>query len=89
MSSWAGRSELRRPAQVCYATWRKIILERDGFRCCVCGAQEKTMHVHHIKPVKYWPELILDFENGITLCKKHHKAMHAKVAHGKDQISKA
>jgi 5-methylcytosine-specific restriction endonuclease McrA len=62
----------------CYATWRKIILKRDGYKCQLCGAKEKTMCVHHIIPVKERPDLILNFENGITLCQGHHKTQHAK-----------
>lgn len=38
-------------------------------RCAACGS-EKRLEVHHIKPFHQNPELELDPDNLITLCKK-------------------
>lgn len=32
-----------------YHTWSKFILQRDGFKCTLCGSKVK-LHVHHIRP---------------------------------------
>jgi hypothetical protein len=55
--------------------WRKAVFERDGYKCQNCGSQ-KTLHAHHIKPRKDYPELAFDIKNGITLCKKCHIIEH-------------
>jgi thymidylate synthase (FAD) len=56
---------------------RKRIIAEKGGRCCGCGSTQK-LHVHHIKPVKQFPELAYDEDNMEILCAtchaKHHKA---------------
>lgn len=58
-----------------YNAWRKEVLERDCFSCVLCGSKDK-LEVHHIKPYALFPILRTDPTNGITLCKKCHKAVH-------------
>lgn len=60
---------------------RDDILERDGFRCRVCGASG-NLRVHHIIPRKY--KYIAGFDidspaNLITLCDRHHTMADRKV----------
>lgn len=55
-----------------YKEWRNYILERDGFVCQMCG-QRGNLEVHHIRPKYLYPELTLDKDNGITLCKVCHQ----------------
>ena len=43
-----------------------------------CGSTD-DLHAHHIKPRATHPELILDLENGRTLCYKCHKATHERA----------
>ncbi|MEL6366005.1 MAG: HNH endonuclease signature motif containing protein, partial [Pseudomonadota bacterium] len=50
---------------------RKIVLERDGYRCAVCGCGE-PLEVDHIKPVRTHPQLAWDLENLQLLCPRHH-----------------
>ena len=54
------------------ASWAKMVKERDGYRCVLCGATE-NLHADHIKPVALYPELIRDLANGRTLCFPCHK----------------
>jgi len=49
------------------------ILERDGYRCVICGkgkADGIELHVDHIKPKDFGGQATI--ENGQTLCAKHN-----------------
>lgn len=59
-----------------YAEWRLSVYKRDGFRCQACGRVGGVIHAHHIKHFATHPEYRLDLNNGITLCKECHKAVH-------------
>lgn len=60
-----------------YLKWRREILTRDKFKCVICGSN-KDLEVHHIKKFSEFPELRLNIENGVTLCKKCHRELHRK-----------
>lgn len=52
---------------------KKIILERDGYKCVICGKGFKdgvTLHVDHIKPKDLGGKATI--ENGQTLCATHN-----------------
>lgn len=52
---------------------KKAILERDGYKCVVCGRGLKDgveLHVDHIKPKDRGGEATI--ENGQTLCGQHN-----------------
>lgn len=52
---------------------KKIILERDSYRCVMCGKGKKDgveLHVDHIKPKHLGGEATI--ENGQVLCAKHN-----------------
>ena len=51
--------------------WIRNIYLRDGKQCKLCG-NNKILEIHHILPVRKYPFLILDINNGIVLCKKCH-----------------
>ena len=56
--------------------WSRAVKDRDG-RCMKCGSIE-NLHAHHIKPKSIYPDLILDIDNGLTLCYGCHKSEHEK-----------
>ena len=58
--------------------WKKKVKERDGYTCQRCGELLNTTKLdsHHKMPVWFMPELRYDLDNGITLCKKCHHALH-------------
>jgi len=47
------------------------IIKRIWNNCIICGSTEK-LEAHHVKPRAQFPELALEIDNGITLCKKCH-----------------
>ncbi|MEW5798635.1 MAG: HNH endonuclease signature motif containing protein [Bacteroidota bacterium] len=52
---------------------KKRILERDGYKCVICGRGEKDgveLHVDHIKPREFGGEATI--ENGQVLCGPHN-----------------
>jgi hypothetical protein len=52
---------------------KKIILERDGYKCVMCGKGVKDgveLHVDHIKPKDLGGKATI--ENGQTLCAQHN-----------------
>lgn len=60
------------------STWKKKVKERDCYTCQRCGALLNTtqLDAHHKMPVWFMPDLEYNLENGITLCKKCHHALH-------------
>jgi len=54
-----------------HEVWRQTVLEQDNYECQKCNSK-KELHCHHINPVKTYPHLALDPENGIVLCKNCH-----------------
>ena len=53
--------------------FREKVLKRDGYTCQICGSK-KNLEAHHIVPrSKGGTNLV---ENGITLCKECHRAVH-------------
>ncbi len=52
---------------------KKAILERDGYRCVICGKGKRDgveLHVDHIKPKNLGGKATI--ENGQTLCAQHN-----------------
>ena len=56
-----------------YKQWRKIVFERDNYRCQMCWKRGGYLQADHIKPFAFFPKLRLDVNNGRTLCKKCHQ----------------
>ena len=61
--------------KVSAAKWSKLVRERDGNRCAVCGSTEK-IEAHHIEGKAEAPGKARDIRNGIALCRKCHRAAH-------------
>ncbi len=62
--------------------WSKLVRERDGNKCVVCGS-DKNLNAHHILDKIHYRLYSLNIGVGITLCVKHHKwgkyAAHTNV----------
>ncbi len=51
--------------------FRAAVLARDKYICQKCGTGEYLI-AHHIKAAKLYPKLVLEVDNGQTLCRKCH-----------------
>lgn len=65
-----------------YKTWRKKVLERDGYKCQFCG-NEKNLIAHHLIDYKrddgqFIVKLMINVDNGQTLCRSCHTSHHQK-----------
>ena len=66
--------------QLKHPNWQRkrlSILERDGWKCVACQADEKTLHVHHktyIKGRSAWEYEDSNFE---ALCEECHETAHS------------
>jgi len=57
--------------------FRRLVMERDGYKCIKCGSTEE-LHCHHIIPTMVEPLLSTDIDNCIILCKNCHIEVHKK-----------
>lgn len=56
--------------------WQKMrlqILERDGWKCCVCEEETKTLHVHHLKYERGKMPWEVNADYLMTLCEGCHE----------------
>lgn len=59
-----------------FRLWRDTVFVRDNWTCRKCSKKGYEIHPHHIYSFSNYPNLRFRTENGITLCKKCHKAFH-------------
>jgi len=69
------RMLLRRGRRAASKGARKLILERDGYRCTRCGASDTILHIHHIIPFSEGGSNAP--ENLATLCIRCHAEEHS------------
>ena len=55
--------------------WAKAVKQQAGYKCVICGSNEK-LESHHIKPRSLYPEHEFNIENGLCLCHKCHFFFH-------------
>lgn len=65
-----------------YGAWRLAVFERDKFTCQCCGKRGKKLTAHHLNNFAEHPVERFDVDNGVTLCKKCHKAFHVAFMGG-------
>ena len=57
------------------------VLNRDNYKCVVCGSKEKLC-VHHLDGWNWCTEKRRDINNGVTLCYKCHRNFHGIYGNG-------
>ncbi len=81
--NWKGGASLLRAlmfSRIEYKLWRTSIFERDSYTCQVCGQHGRDLQAHHIVPVCVNKGLVLNKDNGVTLCVACHRKMPKKKA---------
>ena len=80
--NWRGGRPWERFASDQYRAWRLAVLQRDKYICQECGRQckprERGLAAHHIQPYATYPDLRYDVNNGRTLCRACHMALHGR-----------
>lgn len=67
--------------------WHKIVCSLENYQCRVCqkdfnqpvyfdGGLNQYVTGHHIQSQKAHPELVLETDNGVCLCKECHGKVH-------------
>ena len=64
-----------------YAEWREGVFKRDDYQCQMCGTKGSPLEAHHIRPKYKFPELTLEKDNGIALCKECHQTRVTRYEH--------
>lgn len=60
------------------AKWRKKVYKRDKYTCQKCGNIGIELHAHHVKELAKFPDLVLDVNNGVTVCVPCHEKIHGR-----------
>ena len=58
-----------------YKNWRLAVFTRDDYTCQICGVRGGVLNADHILPLYTNPELVLDVDNGRTVCVGCHKTL--------------
>lgn len=69
--------------------WQKKRLEvfnRDGFKCCHCYADDKTLHVHHLIYLPGKEPWDYDMDCFLTLCYECHEYLESRQADQCDDL---
>lgn len=67
--------------------WRKSVYQRDDYKCTICG-ESHTLEAHHLNSYTNFKDMRFDINNGVTLCKNHHKDYHLKFGYKDSTIEK-
>lgn len=58
--------------------WKETVFKRDDYTCDYCGKRGGDLHAHHLRSFSNFPEVRFDVDNGMTICVKCHRYIHAK-----------
>lgn len=69
--------EDRNKSRVKHNEWKRLVLEKCGYSCVICGVKNgKNMPSHHLNGYNWDKENRYNPENGVILCKLHHDHFH-------------
>jgi len=72
------KSRIRAKRDEALLVWGLEVRTRDGFACRACG-KTGIVDPHHIRPRSCAPRLKYEVDNGITLCRECHGAVHDRI----------
>lgn len=58
------------------AAYRSTVLERDGYRCRLCGERSDELTLHHVLPIWARPDLAADPDNLASVCRTCHLTLN-------------
>lgn len=61
--------------------WRNSVFKRDDFTCKICNKKGTYLNAHHLNSYHAHPKERFDLNNGVTLCKKHHRDFHKRYGY--------
>lgn len=61
-------------------SWAKEVYKKDWYKCIICG-DNKNKVAHHLNSYHAFPDERYDINNGVTLCRKHHKEFHTQYGY--------
>jgi hypothetical protein len=78
VSNFAKRQEPDREArpQSATAEWRSAVFTRDKYTCQSCGRRGVSLEAHHVRPWFLDVARRFDVTNGVSLCRRCHRARH-------------
>lgn len=83
--NWRGGHTPERQRIYASGEWSAIIravYARDNYTCARCGKKKvgkRSLHAHHVKSWAEHPELRLNLDNLITLCRECHNWVHSNA----------
>lgn len=80
--NWKGGSAPERQRIYASGEWRRLrrqLRNRAACMCEVCGSTD-DLHMHHIKSWAEYPDLRLELDNLMLLCRDCHYDAHRKEA---------
>jgi predicted restriction endonuclease len=73
-TEYAAHPVEERPDPETWEVIRQATLQRDGYRCRICGEQDTTLQVHHLLELSRGGRT--EASNLLTLCKDCHTKIH-------------
>jgi len=64
-----------------FRIWSRQIKELYNFRCFICGDSNHGLESHHLFNWSKYVDLRFNLDNGVCLCKKHHREFHKKYGY--------
>lgn len=69
--------------------WKKAILKRDNYTCQCCKKRGGSLVAHHMNGFAKFPEQRFNLDNGLTLCKMCHEALHKNLGGKKKSCTRS
>jgi hypothetical protein len=59
-----------------FRDWRYLVRKNAKGKCQYCKKENGKLEAHHIKSVRWHPELTMELDNGVALCHECHVKVH-------------
>lgn len=69
-----------------YEHWRNFVFEKYQHTCDICNIKGGDLVAHHLNGYNWDIENRINVDNGVCLCKNHHKEFHNIYGYGNNTI---